>query len=229
MVWVRRQRRSVAGSEMGLWEFCSQNCHSDEESYRHVRIFYVFAKSDLEILWLRHRFQKCRKSIFNGFLEAAVFEHCEDWIGDSIQSRSSQAEVDFRDFRGSGELGDGPEKDFKWFWRIFEDFESNPSQPTVQNLDFYWNSLNPLFFQWILNESLPDLSQKLFFQLFESYGTGVEKTTFCQRVKLPWAIDLIFDVYPVTSYSNFPSITLISRPETKAKANLEKSRRRSWG
>ena len=86
--------------------------------------------------WRAHRFQKSRKSIFDGFLEAAIFENCEDWIGDSIQSRSSQTEVDFRDFRGSGELGDGPEKILKGFWRIFEDFESNPSQPTVQKLDF---------------------------------------------------------------------------------------------
>ena len=84
-----------------------------------------------------HRFQKSRKSIFDGFLEAAIFENCEDWEGDwTGQSRSSWPEVDFQDFRDSGELGDGPEKDLKGFWRIFEDFESNPSQPTVQNLDF---------------------------------------------------------------------------------------------
>ena len=63
-----------------------------------------------------HRFQKSRKSIFDGFLEAAIFENCDDWEGDwTGQSRSSWLEVDFQDFRDSGELGAGPEEDFEGF------------------------------------------------------------------------------------------------------------------
>ena len=56
-----------------------------------------------------------------GFQEAAHFENSENWREDWIgQPRSSQPEVDFQDFRDSGEPGAGPEEDFKGFWKSSE-------------------------------------------------------------------------------------------------------------
>ena len=50
------------------------------------------------------------------FEKAATCENFEDWREDWIgQPRSSLPEVDSQDFRDSGELGDGAEKDFKGF------------------------------------------------------------------------------------------------------------------
>ena len=61
----------------------------------------------------------------NNFLsdveEVAICENFENWREDWIgQPRSSQPEVDFQDFRDSGEPGAGPEEDFKGFWKSFE-------------------------------------------------------------------------------------------------------------
>ena len=83
--------------------------------------FCVFAKIDFEIVRLRDRSEKSRKSFLMDFQEAANFENSENWREDWIgQPRSSQPEVDFQDFRDSGEPGAGPEEDFKGFWKSFE-------------------------------------------------------------------------------------------------------------
>ena len=55
------------------------------------------------------------------FEEVVSFENSENWREDWIgQPRSSQPEVDFQEFRDSGEPGAGPEEDFKRFWKSFE-------------------------------------------------------------------------------------------------------------
>ena len=55
------------GLRWGAADSASQKCHSDEESDRNVKIFDVLAAIHFEINQLRHRFQKIRKSTFDGF------------------------------------------------------------------------------------------------------------------------------------------------------------------
>ena len=91
------QRHRMAWSQMHVSESCIQNYHSDKESDRNVNFFHVFAEIHFESIRLGHRFQHCKKSVFDGFFwEAAILENFEDWGGDwAGQPRSSQPEEEF--------------------------------------------------------------------------------------------------------------------------------------
>ena len=66
------------------------------------------------------------------------------------QPRSSQPEVDFQDFRDSGEPGAGPEEDFQGFGESFEGmWASRESQTLIFFIDYYWISYGFLWFPTI--------------------------------------------------------------------------------
>ena len=100
----------------------AENSHLDAESDRSVGIFFVYLqRSTSKSFGYGIVPRNSENHFLTDFEEAANFENSENWRGDWIgQPRSSQPEVDFQDFRDSGEPGAGPEEDFKGFWKSFE-------------------------------------------------------------------------------------------------------------
>ena len=131
-----------AGPRGGCAKSCTQTSHSDEESYRNVKIFDVCRKIHFESVRLWYRFEKSRKSIFIGFSGGKRFSRIgEIWsrIGEIclasrdrasrrwiLQILESPGPAQRNILKGIGEISKG-----------FEEIRRDLSRRRVQNLDFY--------------------------------------------------------------------------------------------